>query len=495
MTTAMSGDRQSIGAPAPADYLAVPLCVDLDNTLARTNVNAESFFAVLAKRKLGNLFARGRAPLKQRLAELAALDPALLPYNTELLAYLREQKAKGRHLVLVTGADSRTAHAVAQHLGLFDEVIASDHTRNLDGKAKAEALVARFGVTGFAYAGNHRHDLPVWRAARSSVLVNPSRGIRAAAAKAAPIEAEFRDRSSMLRAAVKAIRPHQWVKNVLLFVPIVTAHAIGDISAWISGLGLFVVFCATASAIYIVNDLVDLSADRQHPRKRERAMASGKLPLMAGVGLAVALFAVGFGLSAHLGTLPIVVVYAALSVCYSLLFKEFPLVDVFLLAALDTIRVIGGGLATGHAVTLWLLAFSGFMFLSLALVKRVQELIMVARVSGESAAGAAARRGYHPADAAILQSLGCASAFASSVVLALFVGSTAASAQYNSPELLWGTVPLILFWQCRLWLATARGYMLDDPIVYAVRDWVSWVTAACVLVLLLAAAYGHFSLS
>jgi 4-hydroxybenzoate polyprenyltransferase/phosphoserine phosphatase len=491
MTTALSGDKKPIvGGVAAVDNVAVPLCVDLDNTLVRTNIGSESFFAVVARRRLGGLLASGRAPFKDRLAELAALDPALLPYNEQLLAYLREQKARGRHLVLVTGAASRIAHSVAQHLALFDEVIASDDMRNLVGKTKADALVERFGLKGFAYAGNHRRDLPVWRAARSSILVNASSAIRATAEKVAPVEAEFSDRASLLRAAVRAIRPHQWVKNLLLFIPIVTAHAIGDVSAWMSGIGLFVVFCATASAIYLVNDLVDLSADRQHPRKRDRPLASGKLPLMLGVALALALFAVGFGLSAVWGTLPIVVVYATLSICYSLLFKEFPLVDVFLLAALYTIRVIGGGVATGYAVTLWLLAFSGFLFLSLALVKRVQELMMVARVSGDRAA---ARRGYHPADVTILQTFGCASAFASSVVLALFVASAAASSQYSSPELLWGTVPLILFWQCRLWLATARGYMHDDPIVYAIRDWVSWITAACVLALLLAAAYGLVS--
>jgi 4-hydroxybenzoate polyprenyltransferase len=492
MTTALSGGKKPIAGSAPADSVAVPLCVDLDDALVRTNVGTESFFAVLAKRRLGSLLMPGRTPLKERLGELADLDPALLPYNAELLAYLREQKAKGRSLVLVAATHSRIAHAVAHHLGLFDEVIASDGTRNLVGNARAEALVSRFGPKGFAYAGRHRRDLPVWRAAHSSVLVDPSASLRASVASAAPVDAEFRDRSSVLRAAVKAMRPHQWIKNVLIFVPIVTAHAIGDIQAWISGLGLFAAFCATASAIYIVNDLVDLSADRQHPRKRERPMASGRLPLMTGAGLAFLLLAIGVGLSAYLGTLAIVLVYAGLSICYSLLFKEFPLVDVFLLAALYTIRVIGGGVATGHSVTFWLLAFSGFLFLSLALVKRVQELMMVALMSGDRGA---ARRGYHPADVAILQAFGCASAFASSVVLALFVASAAAANQYGSPELLWGTVPLILFWQCRLWLATARGYMLDDPIVYAVRDWVSWVTAACVLVLLLAAAYGNFSLA
>jgi len=492
MTTALSGEKKPVAGSVPADSVAVPLCVDLDDALVRTSVSTESFFAVLAKRRLGSLLMPGRASLTTRLAEIADLDPALLPYNAVLVAYLHEQKAKGRRLVLVSSADSRFAHAVAQHLGIFDEVIASDGTRNLVGKAKAEALVARFGSKGFAYAGRHRRDLPVWRAAHSSVLVNPSGSLRGAAAEAAAVEAELRDRSSLLRAAVKAMRPHQWIKNVLVFVPIVTAHAIDDLSAWISGIGLFAAFCATASAIYIVNDLVDLSADRQHPRKRERPMASGRLPLMAGAGLAALLLALGCALSAYLGTLAVVLVYAALSTCYSLVFKEFPLVDVFLLAALYTIRVVGGGVATGHPVTLWLLAFSGFLFLSLALVKRVQELMMVARISGDRAA---ARRGYHPGDVVILQSFGCASAFASSVVLALFVASAAASAQYGSPELLWGTVPLILFWQCRLWLATARGYMLDDPIVYAVRDWVSWVTAACVLVLLLMAAYGSFSLS
>jgi 4-hydroxybenzoate polyprenyltransferase len=188
--------------------------------------------------------------------------------------------------------------------------------------------------------------------------------------------------------------------------------------------------------------------------------------------------------------LPIIAIYTALSVSYSLAFKEFPLVDVFMLAALYTIRVMGGGVATGHHASLWLLAFSGFLFLSLALIKRTEEMSAVARSSGDRVA---ARRGYQASDVPILQTFGCASTFASSVVLALFVGSTSASVQYNSPELLWGIVPLILFWQCRLWLSTARGWMHDDPIVFAATDWVSWIVAGGVLVLLAAAAYGFVS--
>jgi 4-hydroxybenzoate polyprenyltransferase len=481
MTTAHRGEQGSVAGPAPAGSLAVPLCVELD-ALVRTGVGAESFFAVLAKRRLGGLLMPGGRPFREHLAAIASLDPALLPYNAELLAYLGEQQASGRRLVLVTAAaNAQIAQAVAERLGLFDEVIASGGARHREGKA--EELSARFGSEGFAYAGRHRRDLPVWRAARSGVLVNPSVALRSAVASAAPVEGEMRDRPSLLRTALKAVRPHQWLKNLLVFVPIVTAHDLGDISAWISGLALFAAFCATASAIYIFNDLVDLAADRQHPRKRNRPLASGDLSLATGVGLAAVLLAVGLALSAHLGTLSILLVYAALAVGYSLLFKELPLVDVFLLATLYTMRVIGGGVATGHAITLWLLAFSGFLFLSLALVKRVHELTTVAPTSR-------VRRGYQPADLPLLQAFGCASAFASSVVLALFVASAAASARYSSPDLLWGTVPLILFWQCRLWLATARGRMHDDPIVYAVRDPASWLVAACVLGLLLAAAFG-----
>ena len=469
---------------------AVPLCVDLDGTLIHSDLLVEGMLAIVSDprglRKIPRLLVGRRALLKQRVAEAAAFDPALLPYNEQVLEYLRAQRAAGRLLVLATGADSRVAHVVADHLGLFDEVIASDGVRNLKGQAKAKALVERFGQKGFAYAGNDSSDLPVWKSAKSAVIVNAPRAVRDKARRSAAVETEIYDKQSFVRSAVRAMRPHQWVKNLLVFVPMIMAHAVGEAWAWIHGLAMLAAFCATASGIYLVNDLADLSADRRHPRKRLRPFASGKLPIVAGAVLATMLIALGLGISSAIGATAIIAIYAIASISYSLVLKEFPLVDVFMLAGLYTIRMLGGGIATGHPASLWLLAFSGFLFLSLALVKRTEEMTAVAR----SATRVASRRGYQPGDIILLQIFGAASAFSSSVVLALFVGSTSALAQYRSPEFLWGIVPLILFWQCRLWLSTVRGHMHDDPIVFAAKDWVSWLVAACVLALVAAGASG-----
>lgn len=469
----------------------VPLCVDLDGTLIQTDLLVEGAVAVLTNRRLigqwPRMLATSRAGLKRNVAALAPLDVSLLPYNRPLLSYLREQKASGRKLILATAADQRVAHAVADHLDLFDEVIASDGEHNLKGKAKARALVERFGPRGFSYVGNEACDMPVWQAAHSAVVVNASRAVHKDVSRNVTVEADFDNRSSSFRAALTAMRPHQWAKNVLVFIPLIMAHAVTDITAWGNALGMFVAFCATASGIYLLNDLADLAADRQHPRKRRRPFASGTLPLTLGACLACVLLAIGFGFSALVGASVVVGLYAIASISYSLAFKEFPLVDVFMLAGLYTIRVFGGGVATGHWASLWLLAFCGFLFLGLALIKRTEEMAAVARSGGDRVAG---RRGYFPGDVPILQSFGCASTFASGVVLALFVGSDAASAQYATPGLLWAIVPLILFWECRLWLSTARGHMHDDPVVYATRDWVSWIVAACIFAVVTVANIG-----
>lgn len=475
--------------PAETDrtQAPVPLCVDLDGTLIRTDTLVESLLALGPGRQLGKSLVRlvraGKAAFKQAAMEGAKLDPALLPYNDELLAYLRRQKAAGRRLVLATAADASVAQAVADHLRLFDEVLASNGADNLKGEAKAAALVRRFGLKGFAYAGDSRSDLAVWAVARSGIIVDASAGVSAAARKTVPIEAEIDDRRVPLRAALLAMRPYQWVKNLLVFVPIFTAHAVTDITAWIGAAGMFAAFCAAASSVYILNDLFDLQADRRHPTKRHRPLASGDLALGGGVGLAGLLLVLGLGSAWLTGTLAVIVIYAAASLAYSIKLKELPLVDVFMLAGLYTIRLFGGGEATGYLLSLWLLGFSSFVFLSLALVKRVEELTAAGQTGGQRAA----RRGYAAADAPILQMFGCGAAFASCVVLALFVQSEAAIQRYSSPGLLWGMVPLVLFWQCRIWLSAARGYMHADPIIYAARDWVSWLIAAALLILLVAA--------
>lgn len=288
----------------------------------------------------------------------------------------------------------------------------------------------------------------------------------------------------MMRPLFHALRAHQWVKNLLVFVAPIMGHAFGEKQAWISSGLLFVSFCFAASSIYVVNDLTDLDADRLHPRKRLRPFASGALSAATGLALAAVLLVLALASAAMTGALAIVVAYVVIAVAYSLLLKKFAVADVFVLAGLYTLRVIGGGFVSGHDVSVWLLAFSCFFFLSLALGKRVEELLALVRAGSSEAA---ARRGYRPGDVAALQLFGCCAAFAASVVLALFVGSSAAAAQYGTPQLLWGLVPLLLFWQCRLWLTVMRGEMQDDPVLHAVRDKASWIVAALVMALLLAA--------
>jgi 4-hydroxybenzoate polyprenyltransferase len=488
-------NQGSVWAETPARPMAgepdrsIPLCVDLDGTLLRSDSLVEGLLTLATGWRivpgLWRLLSSGRAAFKAHVAGHAPLDPALLPYNERLLDYLRAERAAGRRLVLATAADASIAHAVARHLGLFDEVVASDGTNNLKGAAKARALAARFGEKGFAYAGDAASDLDVWRVARQAVIVNASSGTRAAARALVPVEAEIDDRGSRAAAAVRALRPHQWLKNLLVFIPLFTAHD-AQAHTWLAAALIFISFCSTASAIYILNDLLDLAADRRHPRKRHRPFASGALPIPTGIAMMAFFLGMGLWLAYANGSILVLLAYGCISVGYSFRMKELPIVDVFLLAALYTIRLFGGGEATGHSVSLWLLGFSSFLFLSLALVKRVEELMQLAASKG----GTASRRGYLASDAAILQLFGCGAAFASSLVLALFVQSEATAQRYASPGLLWGIVPLTLFWQCRLWLSTARGYMHDDPIVYAARDWVSWAVAITTFAVLALAKAG-----
>jgi len=469
------------------------LVVDLDGSLVRTDTLLECALA-LAKKPLVLLRAlaalrHGKARLKQELAAAAELDPARLPYNEALLAYLRERQGEGRLLVLATGADRRMAEAVAAHLDLFDIVLASDGDTNLTREAKAAAIRDRLGDRPFAYVGNSRADLAVWQEAAAGICVNARAGVARACARTTAIEHAFPPEASRLPALLRAIRPHQWAKNFLVFVPLVAARAVGDVAGWVEAVAMFVAFCCTASGIYLVNDLLDLAADRQHASKSRRPFASGALPLEAGLIAAPLLILAGLSLSVLVGALPVLLCYAAGSCAYSMWLKSRPLVDVFMLAALYGMRLLAGGIATGYHVSLWLLAFSSFLFLSLAMVKRVAELRTLPRGERKRAAG----RGYRAEDIEIIQLMGVASSFVASLVLALYVQSELASAADRSATFSWVIVPLVLFWECRVWLATSRGRMNEDPIVFAARDWVSWIVAICCFGVLLMDQLVHAS--
>jgi 4-hydroxybenzoate polyprenyltransferase/phosphoserine phosphatase len=492
--------------PSPLDIATLPaLCVDLDGTLVKSDTLHDSALAVARHhpRALVNIpgwLAQGKAALKRHLANTVQLDVAHLPYNRELLQYLEQQRATGRPLYLATAADADTANRIAAHLGIFTGVLASDGQLNLAGKNKLAAFQSRFG-DNFSYIGNALPDLPLLQHCQEPMVANPTPALRAALHKAriTPVRT-FDERVSPFKAWLKAIRLHQWAKNTLIFVPLILAHA------WAPGLLAgatlaFYSFGLCASATYIINDLLDLEVDRQHPRKRRRPFASGDLSALSGV-LVVILF-----LAASL-TLALLVphaiaalspqllylikphyfllwlgVYLVTTLAYSLHFKRTVLVDVIILSGLYTIRIIAGSAASGIAVSTWLGSFSIFFFLSLAFVKRFAELENLRERGGVSAGG----RGYHVADIEQLRSFGSASGYASVVVLTLYISTLDAAHLYQHSRRLWLLVPVLLLWISRLWLMASRGHLNEDPVVYAITDRRSLLLGLVVVAIVLSA--------
>jgi 4-hydroxybenzoate polyprenyltransferase/phosphoserine phosphatase len=470
-----------------------PLCVDLDGTLVRTDTLWETAVAQLKAHPWKALMfpfwlLRGRAHLKQKLAEGVKLDCAALPYSPDFLEYLKREHAAGRKLILVSACDRSVGEQVAEHLGIFSEIITSDGKTNLKSSAKARALTERFGARGFDYAGNEHADLAVWAEARERIAVNAPTALTDRLAKDAVPLINFPTKRPSLRSLVRALRCHQWCKNVLVFVPLITAHAYTNTNAVLGAAAMFMAWCFVASGIYVMNDLMDLDADRRHPTKCKRPFASGDLPVILGLAMGPSLLVLGCAISAAISPLSAValIAYACVATGYSYHLKKRSLVDVFALAFLYTIRVVGGGIASGYPVTVWLLAFTSFLFLGLAFLKRCSELVRIQSM-GRRHMGS---RGYGVVDLPVLQMFGVASSFVAIVVFALYVNSTVAEAQYAWPGGLWAVAPCLLLWQCRLWLATARGEMHDDPIVYSIRDWVSWGAGACVLLVYAVATTG-----
>lgn len=283
-----------------------PLIVDLDGTLIHTDMLHESALRVTRDRPFDVLriplwLMRGKAVLKDELASRSRLDAALLPYNDKLLDWLKEERANGRRIVLCTASDRTIAEAVAEHLGVFDEVLVSDGIVNLAGEHKAEALERQYGHGGFDYVGNSSADLKVWRRARKAVVVNGARGLAGKAAALCGVEREFPARRSSVAAWRKVLRVHQWMKNLLLFMPLLAAHQVADIDGWLTLVLAFISFSLCASTVYIANDLLDLESDRAHPRKRLRPFASGTVPAWQGVLLAPLLLCASLGLGAMVG--------------------------------------------------------------------------------------------------------------------------------------------------------------------------------------------------
>ena len=477
--------------PIPARPYAnqVPLCVDLDGTLIKTDLLWESFVRLLRQNPFCLLhvfgwWLRGRAFLKQQLARRVVLDPATLPCNESFVAFLREHKGAGRKLVLVTASDRDLAVAVAGRFGLFDEVLGSDGKTNLRSAAKLKALTDKFGERGFDYAGNSPADLPVWSGAREAIVVNARPSLAKRAAGRTRVGRVFEPESGRFSALFRSLRPHQWVKNLIIFVPTLTGHKLTDLPLVWRDVWTFAIFCLCASGVYLVNDLLDLDADRHHPTKKGRPLAAGDLPLVAGLLLGPLLLSAGLWLAVRLSwpLAGVTAVYLLLTTSYTWWVKRMVLLDVFFLAGLYTIRLVAGHTATDIAYSAWLIMFSMFIFLSLALVKRYVELNSAKLAEANKSVPTG--RGYTTEDLPVVLSLGTGSGYLAALVLALYVNSQQVVILYRHPNLLLLICPLLLYWISRVWLLAHRGRMHDDPVVFALKDPASYVVGWMALIVL-----------
>jgi len=454
----------------------LPLCVDLDGTLVKSDTLVDSLLVLLRTRpalllKLPGTLVHGKAAFKAFVTEAIQLDVVHLPYNRKLLHFLQQERAQGRAIFLATGADVGLARRVAAHLGIFTDVLGSDGATNLTGNKKLDGLRSRLNSGAFDYVGNDTPDVPLLALASQPMIANPTLGLRMRLkARGIRPAQEFVERRPFVGSMLRAARMHQWPKNLLIFVPLLLSHAL-SIRQLLTALAAFCCFSLTASAAYIVNDLLDIEADRRHPRKRLRPFASGNLSAFAGAGIVTVFLLVGL-VGARM--LPgdffyWLLLYLATTLTYSWYLKRIPLVDVLVLSGLYILRLLAGAAATQTPISHWLAGFSMFLFLSLAIVKRFAELENLRASNSTPKNG----RGYLLADLEQLRTFGTASAYAAVVVFAIYISGPDVTKLYHNSRLLWMIVPLMILWLNRVWLLASRGQLDEDPVAFALTDGMS----------------------
>lgn len=487
VTPVPAQDTLAVDTPASPLRPGVPLCVDLDGTLVKSDTLVDSVLALARQQpaallRIPGWIGQGKAAFKNHVTAAVHLDVEHLPYNKPLVEYLRAEHASGRPLYLATAADRALAVRVAESLHLFAGVLASDGNTNLAGGNKLAAFQARFGQE-FCYIGNARPDLPVLSNCEAPMVANPDRALTDGLARVAIVPAlTFTDRTPTLKSWMRAVRLHQWAKNTLIFVPVLLAHA-WSVATLTAAAIAFLSFGLCASATYIINDLLDIEADRRHPRKRRRPFAAGDLSAIQGVGAVLLMMAASVaialalpGLFARMGGshapghaisfFEWLVLYTATTLTYSFYLKRKLLLDVFVLSGLYTVRILAGSAATGVPVSPWLAGFSVFFFLSLAFVKRFSELEGL-RESGKAITNG---RGYFVSDLEQLRALGTGSAYAAVVVMTMYISNPETSVLYAHTTRLWLVVPVLLLWLSQVWMLATRGEMHDDPVVWACTD-------------------------
>ncbi len=487
MPQAISNAVANPDAPIAASR---PLCVDLDGTLVKSDTLVDSLLALIHDHpalalKLPGRVLRGKAAFKAFVTESVTLDITHLPYNRALLQFLIEEHARGRELYLATGADVRLARRIADHLGIFAGVFGSDGVTNLTGNKKLDSLRSRLSSAAFDYIGNDTPDIPLLTDATEPIVANPSLRLRMnLKTRGIHPTHSFVEQQPLFKSLSKAVRLHQWAKNLLVFVPLLCSHAL-TAGKLLTALAAFFCFSLTASSAYIVNDLLDIEADRRHPQKRQRPFAAGDLSAFAGLSIAAAFLCAGLVGAALLPGrfLGWLLIYLATTLAYSLYLKRFALVDVLVLSGLYILRLLAGSSVTQTPISHWLAGFSMFLFLSLAIVKRFAELenLRAGNASPENG------RGYLVTDLDQLRSFGTASAYAAAVIFAIYITGPDVVKLYQHPRMLWLSVPLIILWLNRVWLLASRGHLDEDPVAFALTDRMSQVIGIAVVVVALLA--------
>ncbi|MFV1922485.1 MAG: UbiA family prenyltransferase [Methylotenera sp.] len=465
-----------------------PLCIDCDGTLIATDLLYEAFFLMLKQYPIGLFLLpiwllKGKAYLKQRLSEKITFNWETLPYRNEIITLIKEEKSNHRQIVLATASPITWAQGIANHLNCFDKVLATSETSNLSGSNKAEKLVELYGEGGFDYAGDNRVDLKVWRRAAGAIVI--SKNNRFEKKITTPILQTIKSKHSNFITYIKALRVHQWLKNSLVIVPLLAAHEMTDFERLLQAAYAFIAFSLCASSVYVLNDLLDLESDRLHIRKRKRPFAACLIPIWQGMLMIPSLLLVAFIIACQLPKEFVIVLtaYFIMTLAYSIKLKQQVIVDVMLLAGLYTMRIIAGAAATEIKPSFWLLAFSMFIFLSLAMVKRYSELLITLQANKNEPAG----RGYTVDDLPVLMAIGVSAGLGSVLIFALYINSPDTNQMYQHTIWLWLVPPILLYWVSRMWMKAHRGQVDDDPVVFAAKDWQSiFVLILCVAIFAIA---------
>ncbi len=468
------------------DAAGFPLAVDVDGTLLRTDFLHEAALQFVARHpfqapQLLLWLAGGRAQLKTRLAEHVTPPISTMPLRQETLDLIRTAQQAGRPVYLASASDEGYVQALADRIGGISGVFGTTAECNLAGNAKAERLNAEFGAQGYDYVGDRPVDLAVWESSRLRYVVAHTRALEKQVTK------QFDDVRVIARprvrpnAYIRTLRAHQWSKNVLIFLGLIAGHHF-SFDAVVATLAAFLCFCTAASSAYIVNDLLDLPGDRSHSRKRNRPLAAGDLPISHAIALAglLMLFSLALATTLPLQFVFVLATYVASTLAYSLWLKRKAIVDVIVLGGLYTIRVFAGLAAIEGSGSQWLLMFSLFLFLCLAIEKRCSELIRRREDRKERLEG----RNYRVSDLAILMPLAAAAGYGAVLVFTLYLSSSEVRGLYAHPERMWLICPLLLYWISRILLLSNRNEMHDDPVVFALTDRVSWYVAAAAAVVI-----------